>query len=188
MQQAHGVGDVRREPGAQRAERVDDLVDVERLAPVAGDQPVLGDGAGSDVLGEPLRIEHLAGPDADPSGLVGVRRADALQRRADLVLAAHRLGDRVVGLVPREHQVGEARHPQPLARDAAGRERVDLGEQRRQVDDDAVGDHGDHVVVEDPARRELQGVALAADHHRVAGVVAALVAHDVAVLLGRAGR
>ena len=73
---------------------------------------------------------------------------------------------------------------EPVAGDAAGRQRVDLGEQRRQVDDDAVGDHRDDVVVEDAARRQLQGVALAADDDGVAGVVAALVAHDVAVLLG----
>ena len=74
--------------------------------------------------------------------------------------------------------------PEPVARDATGGERVDLGEQRRQVDDNAVGDDGDDVVVEDPARRELQGVALATGHDRVPGVVAALVTHDVAVLLG----
>ena len=64
-------------------------------------------------------------------------------------------------------------------------ERVDLGEQRREVDDDAVADHRDDVVVEDPARDQLQGVALAADHDGVAGVVPALVAHDVGVLLGQ---
>ena len=40
------------------------------------------------------------------------------------------------------------------------------------------------MVVEDPARDELQGVALVADDDRVPGVVATLVAHDVAVLLG----
>ena len=64
-------------------------------------------------------------------------------------------------------------------------EGVDLGEQRRQVDDDAVGDHRDDVVVEDPARRQLQGVALATGDDGVPGVVATLVADHVAVLLGQ---
>ena len=163
---------------------LDDLVDVERLGAVVGELAVLGDRPGADVLGEAAGVEHVAGADADAAGLVGVGRADALQRRADLVVAAQRLGDGVVGLVPREDQVGAAGDAEPVARDAPGRQRVDLGEQRRQVDDDAVGDHRDDVVVEDPARRELQGVALAADDDGVPGVVPALVAHDVAVLLG----
>ena len=146
---------------------------------------VLGDGAGLDVGGEGAGIEHVTGPQADPPSLVGVRRADALERRADLVVAAHRLGDGVVRLVPREDQVGPARHLQALARHAAGLQRVELGEQRRQVDDDTVADHRHDVVVEDAARDQLQGVAVAADDDGVAGVVATLVAHDVAVLLGQ---
>ena len=76
-----------------------------------------------------------------------------------------------------------ARHLQLGARDAPGFEHVDLVEERRQVDDHTVGDHGDHVVVEDPGGHELQGVLLAIDDHGVARVVAALVAHDVRVLL-----
>ena len=134
---------------------------------------------------EPRRVEHVSGADTDTSGLVGVGRPDALERGADLVVAAQRLGDGVVGLVPGEDEVRPAGDAEPVARDAARRQRVDLGEQRRQVDDDAVGDDRDDVVVEDPARRQLQGVALAADDDGVAGVVPALVAHDVAVLLGQ---
>ena len=41
---------------------------------------------------------------------------------------------------------------QPLARDAPRLQRVDLGEERRQVDHDAVADHRHDVVVEDAAR------------------------------------
>ena len=175
--------------GARRApscgEAVDDLVDVERLAAGRLDLAVLGDGAGLDVGGERRRVGDVAGPQADAPGLVGVGRADALQRGADLVVAAHRLGDGVVGLVPREDQVGPARDLQPGARHAAGLEGVDLGEQRRQVDDDAVADDRHDVVVEDAARDQLQGVAVAADDDGVPGVVATLVAHDVAVLLGQ---
>ena len=44
---------------------------------------------------------------------------------------------------------------------------------------------GHDVVVEDAARDQLEGVAVAADDDGVPGVVATLVAHDVAVLLGQ---
>ena len=78
-----------------------------------------------------------------------------------------------------------AGNAEAIAGDARVGQRVDLGEQRRQVDDNAVGDHRDDVVVEDPARRELQRVALAADDDGVPGVVATLVANDVPVFLGQ---
>ena len=133
---------------------------------------------------ERIEIEHLAGADADPPGLVGVRRTDPLEGGADLVVAAHRLGDRVVGLVPREDEVGVARHLEVAARDAPRLEHVDLVEQRRQIDDHTVGDHRDHVVVQHAARHELERVPLVADDDGVPGVVPALVAHHVRVLLG----
>ena len=108
-----GVGDERRQPGAELAERGHDLVDVERVAARLLDERVLGDGAFAHERREASRVEHVADAQPDAAGLVGVGRADALQRGADLVVAAHRLGDRVVRLVPREDQVGVARHLQP---------------------------------------------------------------------------
>ena len=131
---------------------------------------------------ETIGVEDVTDPDAHTPRLVGVGGSDALERRADLVVAAHRLGDRVVGLVPREDQVRPTRHLQLGTRDAARLQHVDLVEERRQVDDDAVRDHGDHMVVEDPGGNELQGVPLAIDDDGVAGVVPTLVAHDVRVL------
>ena len=59
-----------------------------------------------------------------------------------------------------------------------------LGQQHAGLDDDAVADHGHHVVVEDPARDELQGEGLASYDDGVTGVVAALVAHDHLDVLG----
>ncbi len=164
-------------------EAFDDVVDVEWLAAGLLDQRVLGDRTFAHQASEAIGIEDVAHPDAHPARLVGVGGTDALQGGADLVVTAHRLGDRVVGLVPREDQVRPARHLQLGARDAPGFEHVDLVEERRQVDDDTVGDHGDHVVVEDARGDELQGVLLAIDDDGVSGVVAALVAHDVRVLL-----
>jgi hypothetical protein len=69
--------------------------------------------------------------------------------------------------------------------DARGLQSIDLGEQHHRVDDDAVSDHGDDVLVEDPGRKKLEGESFAADHDRVARVVAALVAHDEVHLFGQ---
>src|SRR5262249_42868408 len=61
---------------------------------------------------------------------------------------------------------------------------VELLDQDRRFDDDAVADDGCDVVVQDPARDELESEHLAVDDDRVAGVVAALVADDQLALLG----
>ena len=111
VEEADRVGDVRRQAGGEGVERGDDLVDVERLGAVIGELAILGDRPGTHLLAEASRIEHIAGADADAAGLVGVRRSDALERGADLVVAAQRLGDGVVGLVPREDEVGAAGRP-----------------------------------------------------------------------------
>ena len=63
-------------------------------------------------------------------------------------------------------------------------EPIELGEQHRGIDHDAVADDGCDVVVEDAARHELERERLAADDDRVAGVVPALVADDDLHLLG----
>jgi histidinol dehydrogenase len=183
VEQAHRVAHVGLQALPVRGEPGDDVVDVERLLAGLFDHRVLGDRTGPHGGGEVVEVGDLAGAHPDAARLVGVGRADALQRRADLVVAAHRLGDRVVGLVPREDQVGLARHLEPGARDASRFEGVDLVEQGRQVDDDTVRDDRDDVVVQHTARGELEGVPLVVDDDGVPGVVSALVAHDVRVLL-----
>ena len=67
----------------------------------------------------------------------------------------------------------------PLALEA-----VELGQEHARVDHHAVADHRHDVVVEDAARHQLQGEGLPVDDDRVAGVVAALVAHDDLHLFG----
>ena len=185
VQQAHRVGDERRELRSEFDETGDHLVDVQRLTARLLDEHALRDRSLFQQGGETLGVEHVTGANPDAPRLVGIRRADALERGADLVVAANGLGDRVVRLMPREHEMGMARHAQVRARHATSFEGGDLGEQRRQVDDHAVGDHRDHVLVQDPARDQLQRVALAVDHHRVPGVVATLVPHHVGVLFGQ---
>ena len=62
-------------------------------------QQVLGLGARPDRGRETLEVDGLTRADPDPSSLVGICRSDPLQGRADLVVTAHRLGDRVLGLI-----------------------------------------------------------------------------------------
>ena len=183
VEQTDRVGDIRGHTGAELPEVFDDLVDVERLASGLLDQRVLRERTLADQASESVGVEHITDADTDAARLVGVGRADPLERGADLVVAAHRLGDRVLRLMPREDQVRPARHLQLGTRVPTRFEHVDLGEERRQIDHDTVRDHRDHVFVQDAGGHELQCVPLAVDDDGVARVVAALVAHDVGVLL-----
>ena len=105
VQQPDRVGDERGHARTEGAEAFDDVIHVERITTSLFDQRVLGDCPLSDEARKPLGIEHVAHPKTNAPRLVGVRRADALERCPDLVVASHRLGDGVVGLVPREDQV-----------------------------------------------------------------------------------
>ena len=61
---------------------------------------------------------------------------------------------------------------------------VDLAQQHPRVDDDAVADHAGLVLVEDSRGDQVELELLAVADDRVAGVVAALEAHDRGSPLG----
>ena len=63
--------------------------------------------------------------------------------------------------------------------DAALGQPCHLAEQDPRIDDDPIADDRYAVRPKHAARDEVQGVRLRADDHRVAGVIAALVAHDI---------
>ena len=68
----------------------------------------------------------------------------------------------------------------PATCDAGRFQRLDLAQQRRRIDHQAVADHGLLARAQNAARNQLQNELLLADEDRVAGVVAALIArHDV---------
>ena len=56
---------------------------------------------------------------------------------------------------------------------------MDLAHENLRIDNDAVGDDRYDLGGEDAAGQEVKCVLLIADDHRVAGVVAPLVAHHV---------
>ena len=62
--------------------------------------------------------------------------------------------------------------------DAGRFQRVDLAQQRRRVDHQAVADDGLLPGPQNAARNQLQDELLFADENRVAGVVSALIARD----------
>ena len=68
--------------------------------------------------------------------------------------------------------------PQRARVDAAPAQLVQLVGQHLRVDHDAVADDAQLAGVEDPRRHQVQLPRLAVAHDRVAGVVAALEAHD----------
>ena len=136
------VGDVRRQPRGQLAEvDVGDLVDRRReLVVDLGQHGAALLEHQPELLPEDLLVVEVLHAQADAGGLVGVRRPDAAAGGAERVLAEVPLGEPVHQLVVREDQVGVARDLDLRAVDAPALEHVDLGEEHRRVDDDAVAD------------------------------------------------
>ena len=181
-----GVGDHRLDARRQLAEvAVGDVVGRQRQPVVhLGQHKVLLLEHHLELLAEDLRVEQVLHPQAHARRLVRVGGPDPPFGRAQRGLAEEALGDAVELLVVRHDQVGVAAHLQPGAIDAARLEAVDLLDQHRGVDDDAVADDGRDERVEDAARHELERERLTVDDDGVPGVVAALVPDDHRHLLG----
>ena len=185
VQQVDRVGDVRGDAVEQiTGITVDQSVDVEAISAQHLQMGVFGRGEGGEALAEGGPVEQIARTDADPAGLVRIRRSDPFQRGADPSCAPAGLGQRIVGLMPGKDQMGMARQLELRAVDAPRLEGLDLAGEVSRVDDDTIGDDRDHMVVEDTRRHELQREPLTIDDDGVPGVVPTLVAHDEVVLLG----
>jgi hypothetical protein len=179
------VGDERLEPVAERAELLGHRVEVERR--VLRERPqrlALRLHRGADLLAQDLLVEQVLDADPEARRLVGVARADPAPRRADLQLAELRLARVVEELVVRHDHVRVRGYPQPAHVDPAPAQPVDLLEQHGRVDDDPVADRAVLAGVEDPGGDQVELPDVGAAHDRVAGVVAALEAHDDVGLLG----
>ena len=187
MHQVDGVGDHRLDARRELTQVVvGDVVRTQREAVVhLGEDEVLLLQDDVELLAEDLRIEQVLHAQTHPRRLVRIGRADSPLRRAQPGLAQVALGDPVELLVVRHDQVGVAAHPQAAAVDATRGQHVDLVEQHRRVDHDAVADDRRDERVEDTARDELEGERLTVDDDGVPGVVAALVADDHRHLLGQ---
>ncbi len=130
------------------------------------------------LLAEDLGVEEVLYPQADPGRLVRVGRPDTPLGRPQPVLAQVTLRQGIDLLVVRHDQVGATRYDEAGAVHPPGFEGVDLVQQHLRLHHDAVADHRSDVGVQDAAREQLEGEALAVDHDPVAGIVAPLVPHD----------
>jgi hypothetical protein len=183
--QRRGVGDVLLEAVAVGEVLLGHRAQVERWVLDEGPQrEALGLERRDDLLLEDLLVEQVLHADAQARGLVGVARADAAPRGADLQLAQPRLARRVQQQVVGHDQVRVGRHAQPARVDAAAAQAVDLVGQHPRVDDHAVADEAALPRIEDAAGDEVELELLPVAHDRVAGVVAALEADDRVRVLG----
>ena len=122
---------------------------------------------------------EVADADRAAADLVLVGGADAAPRGADLARARGVLAQRVEVAVDREDQRAGLGDHQHLGRhlDAHLAHPLDLGLERPRVEHHAVADHRGRAA-NDARRKERELVGLVADDERMAGVVAALEAHD----------
>ena len=186
VQQGQGVADEWREGRDGGFDARDDGGRVEGFAAEGGEGAVVGVDALAQEVGEG-RVEEVAGAQAGAGHLVAVGGADAAQGGADLAgggLEGFAAG--VEGAVVGEHQVGAVADEEASGgREAARFEAADFFDEPGGVEDDAVADDAALAFVEDAGGDEVQHEALAADFDGVAGVVAALGAHDPVGALGQ---
>ena len=138
-----------------------------------------------DLVRQRIEIGEVHQPDRAAADLVFIGRADAAPRGADR-------GDRVGGF-PQRIEFAMQRQDQrdvfgdaQIFRadgDALAPEFRDLIEERLRIDHHAVADHRELGGPQHARRQQRQLVGFAVDDERVAGIVAALEAHDDVGLL-----
>ena len=131
------------------------------------------------------RLQEIAQADAGPGRPIGIGRPDAAVGGADAPARTACLLGSVDGHVVGHDHVRRRADADALGGHAARRQHGHLVEQGLRVDDDAVADDRHDVGIQDAAGHQVQLEGLGADDDGVAGVVAALVAHDVADGLGQ---
>ena len=137
---------------------------------------------GLDLQAEDLLVEQILDTDALASDFVLVARADAAFGGSDLVLAEALLVSAVEVFVPRHDDMRVAADLQVLARNALGLEHRHFLHEHTRVDNDAVADDGNGVLVHDARGHQVQRQFLVTVNDGVSCVVSTLVAHDVVVL------
>ena len=186
VQHLHGVGHVRLEAASGLEDALHRALDRERFCAERLEKGVVTLDALLQLFGKTFRVEDAAHAQADAVDLVAVSRADAAQGGAEFALALERLACGVECLVVREHHVCGVADVQPTGGiDAGFFQAVDLLQQADGVDDDAVADDAGGAFAEDAGGDEVQDVFGPADDDGVAGVGAALGAHDDVGLRGQ---
>ena len=131
---------------------------------------------------EDLLVQQVLDANALAGHFVLVAGADAALRGADLVLAQALLVGAVEILVVRHDHMRVARDLEVLAGDAFGFQHGHLLDEHAGINDHAVADDRNRMLVHDAGGHEVQRELLVAVDDRVTRVVAALVANHVIVL------
>ena len=140
-----------------------------------------------ELVGELLRMEHVAETQSASRRPVLVRRTDAAAGGADLAVAEGFFPRRVQCDVIGQDQRTRRRDAQVVADiDALFFELLDFLHQRVRRYGDAVADETLHVGPQDARRNEVQHGSLALDDEGMSGVVSALKTHCRRRLLGQA--
>ncbi len=137
------------------------------------------------LFGEALGPQQILHAQAAPRHLVFVGRADAAPGGADLLRAlGHfaRLIERLV--IGQDQRAGFGNLQARLGIDAGGLQFVEFLDQRLGRQHHAVADVADDTIAQDAGGHQVQYRLLAADHQRVAGIVAALEAHHALRMVG----
>ncbi len=138
-----------------------------------------------DLVRQRGQVSQIHQPDGAAADLVFVGRTDAALRGAD--------GGGLVGIFADGVELAMQRQDQRYVfgdaqifrtdGDALRRELCDLIEERLRIEHDAVADHRELRGPQHARRQQRQLVGFAVDDERVAGIVAALKAHDDVGLL-----
>ena len=131
-----------------------------------------------ELLAEGVLVEHVLHAQAGAVHLVHVAGTDAALSGADEVLAEVLLVGAVEVAVVGHDDVRVARDAQALAAEALGLEGVDLLEDDRRVDDAAVADDRQGVLVDNAGGNLVKSQLVAVGDDRVTGVSTAAVAAD----------
>ena len=185
VEQKRTLADVRAETLCVGAELVPQLVDrvggqIEELLELRIDA-IECDAA---AFAEDALIEQVLHAQTDACHLILVARADAPLGGADVVLAQALLERTVEIAVIGHDDMSVAGDLEILGRNALVLEHIDLFDEHLGVDDHAVANDRRDVLVHDARRDEVQAELLVTAYDGMAGVVAALVAHNT-IELGR---
>ena len=139
-----------------------------------------------DLAAERIEVGEIHEADRAAADFIFVSGADATSGGTDRRLAGRALARNVQIPMQREDERGVLGNAERVRRDlhTLFREGGDLVDQRLRIDDDAIADDGELAFPHHAGGQQRQFISRIADDQRVAGVVAALKAHDDVGLLG----
>ena len=164
------------------------LVVIDRLLAIAAnDDVVLPVDQSLQMLFERFRMLQIAHLNRFLHIFVAIDRADAAERRAEMILAEALLFPLILRRMNRQHHQRAIGNLQILRRNlnALFAQTADFLAQMLQIHDHARAQQVDRVAMENARRQQVQRKLAVFVHDRMTGVVAALIANDHIELIGK---